>query len=487
VKLRHVLDAITKVTDKPLQYAIEDYAVVITQRAPGPPQLFTRTFRVDPSTFLKMMCQAMGDFVGGVVVPTNHNETVQSFFRLAGVDLPTTTGQGGGFPGSSSPSVTLPSQDLANARKAVFFNDRTGVLFVRATLEDIDIIEQALQVLNHAPPQIQIDVKWVELSDADSRALGFDWFLGHRLPGLTAPSSARSPISVAVDYKVQKGDTLFKIIAAYDEEFARQGRGRISQEQVKDLNPDLDSDRIQEGQVIRIPVPALIQGSENLEPRTNAAVTTVTGILTEAQFATVLRALKQRGGVDILAAPKVTTLSGRKAKIEVTQPKTVVNELAKSTGKPDDPKAGVYRTEAVSVGPSVEITPHVLADGRSIQIEIDARMVEFLGYDDPGPPNAASDRQPATAVAPLPRFRVRKATGTASFWDGQTVVMSGFVARETRHPQREVPVLGDIPLLGRLFRSELQSRTNKNLILFVTPTIIDPAGNRVHPMDKPTN
>ena len=45
----------------------------------------------------------------------------------------------------------------------------------------------------------------------------------------------------------------------------------------------------------------------------------------------------------------------------------------------------------------------------------------------------------------------------------------------------KVPVLGDIPLLGRFFRSESMSTSKRNLIIFVTPTIIDPAGNRVHP------
>jgi general secretion pathway protein D len=48
----------------------------------------------------------------------------------------------------------------------------------------------------------------------------------------------------------------------------------------------------------------------------------------------------------------------------------------------------------------------------------------------------------------------------------------------------KVPVLGDIPFLGRFFRSEASLSEKKNLVIFVTPTIIDPAGNRVHPEES---
>jgi general secretion pathway protein D len=48
----------------------------------------------------------------------------------------------------------------------------------------------------------------------------------------------------------------------------------------------------------------------------------------------------------------------------------------------------------------------------------------------------------------------------------------------------KVPILGDLPVVGRLFRSESSVSAKKNLVIFVTPTIIDPAGNRVHTDDE---
>jgi general secretion pathway protein D len=81
---------------------------------------------------------------------------------------------------------------------------------------------------------------------------------------------------------------------------------------------------------------------------------------------------------------------------------------------------------------------------------------------------------------PLPRVRVRQVVTSVSVWDGQTVVLGGLIADNLSTRRDKVPVLGDIPLLGRLFRSESSVKTKKNLLILVTPTIIDPAGKRVH-------
>ncbi len=59
-------------------------------------------------------------------------------------------------------------------------------------------------------------------------------------------------------------------------------------------------------------------------------------------------------------------------------------------------------------------------------------------------------------------------------------MLGGLIAEDVRNVKDRIPVLGDIPLMGRLFRSESKSTSKKNLIIFVTPTIVDPAGNRVN-------
>ena len=136
-------------------------------------------------------------------------------------------------------------------------------------------------------------------------------------------------------------------------------------------------------------------------------------------------------------------------------------------------------------GQVLDVIPWVSADGYTVQLNIVPTFTEFLGYDQ----DAA--RQFRTVVpnlpvqdTPLPRFRTRQVATTAIVWDGQTVVLGGLISENVRKSREKVPVLGDIPFVGRLFRSEAADSTKKNLVIFVTPTIIDPAGNRVHSPDN---
>ncbi len=141
--------------------------------------------------------------------------------------------------------------------------------------------------------------------------------------------------------------------------------------------------------------------------------------------------------------------------------------------------------QALPFGQVLDVVPFVSADGYTIQLNLVPTFTEFLGYD------TEVSRQFRTVVqglpvqdTPLPRFRVRQVATTAVVWDGQTVVLGGLIAENVRKVREKVPVLGDIPFLGRLFRSESSDSTKKNLIIFVTPTIIDPAGNRIHSPDN---
>jgi general secretion pathway protein D len=120
-------------------------------------------------------------------------------------------------------------------------------------------------------------------------------------------------------------------------------------------------------------------------------------------------------------------------------------------------------------------------------------IVEFLGYDTEtarlfipqivlGTGNTVGT--PIQSQLPLPIFRSRQVVTSCNVWDGQTVVLGGLLAEDVQKTKDKVPVIGDLPLVGRLFRSESSITRKKNLVIFVTPTIIDPAGNPVHRMDS---
>ena len=163
----------------------------------------------------------------------------------------------------------------------------------------------------------------------------------------------------------------------------------------------------------------------------------------------------------------------------------VVRTVAQVVQQPQAIPAVTPVAAPIPFGQVLDVIPYVSADGYTIQLHVVPTFTEFLGYDT----DLAREFQtvvPGLPVqdTPLPRFRVRQVATSAVVWDGQTVVLGGLIAENVRKSREKVPVLGDIPLLGRLFRSETADSTKKNLILFVTPTIIDPAGNRVHSPDN---
>ena len=365
--------------------------------------------------------------------------------------------------------------------KSVFWNDRKGELLVRAELQDLDIIEKAIEVLNIAPPQVNIKAKFVEVAQSDTKALGFDWYIGNFLmnngaigaQGGTAPSFQGTPTPAnplgTFPGNVAAGTA---IAPASSDTLLTQG--------------------LRNGGVGNLPTPP--------------AVATITGILTDPQFRVVIHALDQRTGADLLNQADVTTESGRQAHFEVSDIQTIVTGVATTSGTTAlGTGVGTAGTAAtVASGPSIsyptgsfpfgttlDVIPYVSADGYTIQMAILPTVTEFLGYDDPGKfipqvqaVSGTSVGIPLVGQLPLPRERVRQVTTSVTVWDGQTVVLGGLITETVERLKDQVPVLGSLPLVGRLFRSEQSASVKNNLIIFVTPTIIDAAGNRYFTEDE---
>lgn len=142
-------------------------------------------------------------------------------------------------------------------------------------------------------------------------------------------------------------------------------------------------------------------------------------------------------------------------------------------------------TQQVEIGPILDVVPYVLSDGYTINLTLIPSLTDFNGYDTP--PNIASVTGSLNVVqlpVILPNFTIRQVVATVNVWDNQTVVIGGLISSQVISTSDKVPVLGDIPLVGNLFQSNSKSTVKKNLMIFVTATIIDPAGNRVHSDDE---
>jgi general secretion pathway protein D len=147
-------------------------------------------------------------------------------------------------------------------------------------------------------------------------------------------------------------------------------------------------------------------------------------------------------------------------------------------------------TQSVELGPVLDVVPYVLADGYTINLALIPSDTEFLGYDttsagELGLALGAVGNLNVVELPPvLPIFTVRQLVTTVNVWDGQTVVLGGLITSSVKDTKNKMPVMGDLPLVGRLFQSESKSTDRNNLMIFVTATIVDPAGQRVHSDDE---
>lgn len=141
-------------------------------------------------------------------------------------------------------------------------------------------------------------------------------------------------------------------------------------------------------------------------------------------------------------------------------------------------------TQSVETGPILDVVPYVLADGYTINLALIPSDTEFGGYDQLQLPQVTGNLNVVQLPTVLPKFTVRQVVTTVNVWDNQTVVLGGLITSTVDSTKDKVPIIGDVPLLGRLFQSQSKQTKKNNLMIFVTATIVDPAGSRVHSDDE---
>src|SRR5471030_700689 len=141
-------------------------------------------------------------------------------------------------------------------------------------------------------------------------------------------------------------------------------------------------------------------------------------------------------------------------------------------------------TQQLEFGPILDVVPYVLSDGVTINLTLIPSLTEFNGYDTAPTIPGVNQVNVVSVPTILPSFSVRQVVTTVNVWDNQTVVLGGLISSQNLNTKDKVPVLGDLPFFGRLFQSQTKSTVKKNLMIFVTATIVDPAGSRVHSNDE---
>jgi general secretion pathway protein D len=150
----------------------------------------------------------------------------------------------------------------------------------------------------------------------------------------------------------------------------------------------------------------------------------------------------------------------------------------------------------------LEVEPVVGPDGVTIDLNLVPQVVEFEGFINYGSPirtvnPALLGFSPTTLLGTTtqaitltdnvinqPIFSTRKVTTSVSVWDGQTVVLGGLMREDVQKVEDRTPFLGDIPMVGRLFRTNVDQHIKRNLIIFVTARLVNPAGQPVNQTEE---
>jgi general secretion pathway protein D len=174
-------------------------------------------------------------------------------------------------------------------------------------------------------------------------------------------------------------------------------------------------------------------------------------------MAVILNALKEQTNANILSTPSLLTLDNQEAYITVGQNVPFVTGSYTNTGAGGDGAQNPFQTiERENVGTTLSVTPHI-NEGDSVVLDIVQEVSSLTGL---------------TLIASDVITNERKIETKILAQDGRVVVLGGLIKDDVQDGQQKVPILGDIPFLGRLFRSDAVQVTKSNLLVFIRPTII---------------
>jgi hypothetical protein len=525
--LAQALDVIVKSADQPIQFIVEDYAIVFTAR-PGP-QLFTRTFKVDPGVFL----QGLQGVVQRSGVPGVAVTPAQVTQANAGQVFQQLLAAPAAGPGSAARSTAR-----------VHYDPEAGLLVAVGTTDDLSAVQQRLQhddlaARPAAPgttPQVMIEAK-VNLATRTFRVDPLPFWRQVRdelqIPFPLPDASGRVPASVNIlsviktltDGRV-RGSGIPSLSETHPPEIMYEAQNGVGTFTIKATQPDMERiaatiERLAAGtpKATNVNLPAAKPSQIRIEAKvamipestaketglkwfTQSLFTNVTAtertfrptattnvvlseqqtgvastLLTDEQFRVLLRALEKTGGVDVLSAPRVTTLSDRQAVVSLLDVLSIVVGKAGLSAIPagaelsEDGKSIVRKS---TLGPAFDLTPRVSADGKNINLEWEFTLTEFLGYDDPGPfvpqgpaPAGTKTGKPETAAI-LPRARERFVKHSTTIPAGQTLLIGCGVV------ESEAP------------KSRGGGTEKRHMLILLTPVIVDETGKPASaiPADK---
>lgn len=386
----------------------------------------------------------------------------------------------------------------------------------------LDLIERILAKLDEeSSKQVEIEAKFLEVQEGALDEISFDWQY----------SWGDAPMAFNSETGMPLVDSNGRLQRSYDKTLTGNTRTLASAHSPSGASRDTLI-RMEEGggvgvqasvNDLRLPnpipnLPGKIGIGSGVSPLTRIAHTndgtpnfSEGMIIGSSQASLMISALKRKQGTDLLSAPRVTVMDGQSATITVAQEfiYPIDYELPEPPAPPgggNDGQGGGGGITLVSakpvfdvvnppdeqpgfreVGVVLNVTP-TIEKYNSINLRLTPKVTEFDGFIEYGGNNAVIGSAGGTGSPPLiiqpsgalmPIFSVRKVDTQVSIFDGATVIIGGLTREEVKTVNDKIPVLGNLPLIGKLFQSNAESYQKRNLLIFVSASIVSKGGSPV--------
>jgi type IV pilus secretin PilQ/predicted competence protein len=293
---------------------------------------------------------------------------------------------------------------------------RSNVLIVTDILTNLKRIEKLIEQLDMPVPQVMIEAKIIEVTLDKDKKLGIDWNVQGGVRGSIIPTSFPIPnVRSKVD---NKGYVIPK--AASD-------------------NADFPGNAL---------FPYSVKDDFTF------------GSLTFSDFTATLRMIQTKTDYTILSSPSIATLDNQEAKMIVGE----IIPIPTYTYNDDRAIWEITGYEEEEVGITLTVTPHITPEGYVV-MEVIPEVSEVSGWV--VGPSGQNEK---------PIISARKAETQLKVKNGETIIIGGLVKNKKTKTITKVPILGNIPLLGLLFRHKQDTVTTTDLLVFITPYIITDKG-----------
>lgn len=441
---RETLDIITQIAG--MKYEIGPNMVSLTPvNYEAPQQMVSAEFDIMPSVGTKMAARTGG--ASGLL-------DVSSFFST--VPFP---------PGSSAQ-----------------YNPEFNVLLVRNVPKYIKSVSDLLDRYNRKAEeersrQVEIETKFIEVSQGALDELGFNWTIG------TAGQTVSSDTVTLPGGQQLFSDTLRTGQDAFGSGVSTAGRATSFNSYAGSVADPTGS--------------GLVGAAGEL------LIQKVKGVPVDL----VIRALERTAGSDLLSAPKILTKSGETASIHVGETHWYPTAFDVSIERYSQPSLVPLDYAEEKTGVMLEVTPELDPENGTINMKLSPEIRELAGFDEQhvgtlwpffssGGSSANAFTLEATGltsddvqdllnnsqgaadrlIARRPIFKSRKVNTSVTIEDGSTIAMGGLIKEQLETFKDSVPILGKIPIIGRLFRSEGEKSVKRNLLIFVTANQVDASG-----------